>query len=329
MRPRSSAPRSSFRRLGLGEQLESRDMLSGHGLAAFSPALAHFAASQVSYSSTTVQAATQSLASIFSHANVSGHTVLSTTLTDSAGTATGTANYSTYTANGTTETEFKVSVTGAAANTTLDVAIDGTVVGQITTDTTGAGKLSLSSNPDSSDEQALPANFPTSVTSGAAVTVGTLSGSLAIPTTGGGCGGEGNGSGQGHGLSDVTRLTSSLTDSAGSATGTVKYITGTAADGTAFTKFKVSVAGASASTTLDVAIDGTVVGQITTDTSGNGSLTLSSNPKNSNQQSLPSNFPTTIAAGSTITVGTLTGTLATPTETAASHGFRGLFGRHR
>jgi len=298
-------------------------MLSGHGLPAISPALLHFTP-QVSSTSTTAQVAAQSLASIFSHANVAGQTVLSTTLTDSAGTATGTAKYSTYTANGATETEFKVSITGAAASTTLDVAIDGTVVGQITTDASGAGKLVLSSNPDSSDEQSLPANFPTSVASGAVVTVGTLSGSLATPTnSGGGCGGEG------HGLTDVTRLASSLTDSAGAATGTVKYSTGTAADGTTVTKFKVSVTGAAASTTLDVAIDGTVVGQIATDTSGNGSLTLSSNPKDASEQSLPANFPTTITAGSTVTVGTLSGTLATPSATAGGHGFRGFFGRHR
>jgi hypothetical protein len=69
-------------------------------------------------------------------------------------------------------------VTGAAANSTLDVAIDETVVGQLTTDNTGAGSLVLSSNP-SGTEQALPLDFPTNLSAGSTVTVGTLTGTLA------------------------------------------------------------------------------------------------------------------------------------------------------
>ena len=74
---------------------------------------------------------------------------------------------------------------------------------------------------------------------------------------------------------------------------------------------------------------GTVVGQITTDSSGDGSLILSSNPKDSNEQSLPTNFPTTITSGTAVTVGTLSGTLATPTDSSSSYsGFRSFFRRH-
>jgi hypothetical protein len=313
MRPKSSTRKSLLRRIGLGEQLEAREMLSGHSLSpAFSAALAHFNAQAAQVSSIT-HASTLTAAA--SHLSDASKTVLTTPLTDSSGTAVGTATYWTGTVNGTTETELKVSISGATASTTFDVAIGGVVVGQITTDSTGAGKLVLSSNPDSSNEQSLPADFPTSVTAGTAVTVGTLSGSLATPTnTGGGCG-----------AFDGTRLSAQLTDSVGSATGTTSYTTSTV-DGTTTTKFKVSVTGATASTTYDVAIDGTVVGQLTTDTSGAGSLVLSSNPTG-NEQALPANFPTTIAAGSTVTVGTLSGTLATSTASSSAHGFRSHFGR--
>ena len=246
--------------------------------------------------------------------------MLTATLTDATSGAAANVTYKSYTASdGTTETEFKASVTGADANTTLDVAVDGTVVGQITTDDNGAGSLELSSNPDDSDEQQLPADFPTTIADGSAVTVGLLSGTLAVPTSiGGGChGGDG-------GESDHTRLSTPLTDSSSSATGGAVYSTHTY-DGTTTTRFAVRVRGATADSTLDVAVDGTVVGQIMTDGNGNGSLVLSSDPKNANEQPLPADFPT-VTDGSTVTVGSLSGTMAT-----GGHGFGhfGHFGRRR
>ena len=325
MRPRDSQRKSSFRRLGFCEHLEDRHLLSGHGLA-FAPALQQFESQIVQ--SPAAQFAAHAITSAISNltSSTSSHTVLTTTLTDSSGTATGTATYSTGTYDGTTVTRFAVSISGGTADTAYDVSMGGVDVGTITTDANGAGKLVLSSNPDS-NETALPANFPTSVTAGTAITVGTLSGSLATPTNtgGGGCGGGG----EHGGLTDVTRLTASLTDSSSSATGTVSYKTGTTADGTTVTRLKVTVTGAAASTTLDVSVAGTVVGQITTDASGDGSLTLSSDPKNSNEQSLPSNFPTSITSGTAVTVGTLSGTLATPTASTSTASFRSLFARHR
>lgn len=321
---KNSARGTSFRRLGIGEQLEGREMLSGHGLsqAFFIGSHLASAAGPTVTSSAHVAAATASVSHLTSSTSSSSSTstaatVLATQLTDSAGTATGSASYESYTYNGTTETRFQVRVTGATASTTLDVSVDGVIVGQIATDANGAGKLTLSSSPHGSHEQQLPANFPTSVTSGSTVSVGTLSGSLATPTnTGGGCG-EHTG----------TTLAAQLTDSEGSAVGTATYFTGTSPDGTTVTKFKVSVTGATADTTLDVAIAGTVVGQVTTDANGAGSLVLSSNPTSS-EQSLPSNFPTSITSGTAVTVGTLSGTLATPASTGHGFGFHG-FGRRR
>jgi hypothetical protein len=304
-----------IQKFGFGEQLEARDMLSGHGLAGPPPAafqdFSSHASALTSSSSPTVSAGATSTSAT--------HTVLTAQLTDSTGTDTGTAWYATSTVDGTTTTQFKVSITGAAANTSLDVSVDGTIVGQITTDANGAGKLVLSSNPHGANEQQLPSNFPTTVAASSTITVGAASGSLATPTsTGdGGCGGDQIG----------TTLSAQLTDSSSSATGTATYWTGTV-DGTATTKLKVSVTGATASTMLDVAVDGTVVGKITTDTSGAGSLVLSSNPQGSETQ-LPTDFPTSVAAGSSVTVGTLSGTLAASTASTATHSFHSFFGRHR
>ncbi len=310
-----------FFRFRSPEGLERRDLLSGHSMAG---GFESFLAAEVANHHFMAQS--NAIAAAHAHAfesigsATSNQTVLTAQLTDATTGASANVTYKTYTSSGTAETEFKVSLTGADANSTLDVSVDGTIVGQITTDANGAGTLELSSDPNDSDAQPLPADFPTTVAAGSAVTVGTLSGTLATPTFSGGCGGGGEGGGQ----SEHTRLSTTLTDTASSATGRAVYSTHTY-NGTTTTRFAVRVTGATADTTLDVAIDGTVVGQITTDSNGAGSLVLSSNPKNSNEQPLPADFPTTVTAGSTITVGTLSGTLAT----SEYGGHFGHFGRHR
>jgi hypothetical protein len=219
-------------------------------------------------------------------------TVLTAQLTDPSGGATGTATYQTSTMNGTTTQQLTISVTGAAATTTLDVSVAGVAVGQITTDANGAGTLILSTNPHGANQQLLPADFPTVTAGTTTVMVGTLGGTLALTS------------------SPETRLSSQLTDTGGSATGSVSYETGTE-NGVTETEFTVRVRGATTDSTLDVSIGGTVVGQVTTDGNGDGSLVLSSNPHGSNQQLLPANFPTTVTAGTTVTVDTLSGDLAT------------------
>jgi hypothetical protein len=194
-----------------------------------------------------------------------------------------------------------VNISGADANSTLDVAIDGTVIGQLTTDDTGAGSLVLSSDPTGT-EQSLPDNFPTNIAADSTITVGTASGTFAADEeSGGGCDAAGH-----------TSLTAALTDATSTATGTATYKA--ASDGSS-TVFSVTTAGATANSTLDVAIDGTVVGQLTTDDTGAGSLVLSSNPTGT-QELLPTKFPTSVSAGSTVTVGTLSGTFETVDSTS-------------
>jgi hypothetical protein len=76
------------------------------------------------------------------------------------GTGEGTASVETESDNGSTETDFDVKITGAPASQTFQVTVGSTVVGSITTDAQGAGKLKLASNPDDGEE-ALPTDFPT------------------------------------------------------------------------------------------------------------------------------------------------------------------------
>jgi hypothetical protein len=312
------------------EPLETRTMLAGNGIMPFAfmthrfegPAL-HESATQFVSSGTAGDSAGQNLAfvSLGGHEAAQG-TSLSATLTDSAGTATGTVNYSTHTSNGIAETTFRVSVAGATADTTFDVTVGDTVVGQLTTDDTGAGSLVLSSNPTGTEE-ALPANFPTDIGADTVVSVGTLSGMLAADS---GSGDSGDTHGGGCHSSQQTSLEASLTDSNGTATGTATYLMDTA---TGDTTFSVSVTGAAASSTLDVAINDTVVGQLTTDETGAGSLVLSSNPTGT-QQALPLDFPATVSVDSNVTVGTLSGTFTSSNSDTSDALYFEMhhFGRH-
>src|SRR5262249_38498223 len=109
-------------------------------------------------------------------------THLAATLADPTNTAiSGRAALKTETDDGTTETTFVVSIKGAAANTMLDVTLQGVMIGMLKTDGTGAGKLVLSS-----EDGTLPANFPTMVMAGDTVVVGTATGTLAVVMEGGG-----------------------------------------------------------------------------------------------------------------------------------------------
>jgi hypothetical protein len=246
-------------------------------------------------------------------------TLLTAQLTSTATTATANIQYAQFTANGTATTLLAVQVLGATATDTLTVTLSGVAVGTLTTDANGNGILVLSSNPQG-QQQALPANFPTSVASGATVSITdastlSLTGTLAAPpkptqpppppppTP----------------VANGTVLVAQLTGTGTTATSSVQFTQDTV-NGTTYTSFSVHVSGAPASDTLSVSIGGVVVGQITTDANGNGTLCLSSNPQGK-QSALPTTFPTNVASGTAVSVTdanglSLTGTLAAPTPPA-------------
>lgn len=94
-------------------------------------------------------------------------------------TASGTATFGFTTADGAPEFELNVTVQGYTADAVLDVSIDGTVIGQITTDASGNGTLVASTDPTDASELQLPDGL--SITAGSTVLVATdLTGTLAV-----------------------------------------------------------------------------------------------------------------------------------------------------
>lgn len=300
------------------ETLEGRELLAGHGFAAGMADLARQGPPPLE----SVAMAQQQSDGVFArppHHGFGSHdaaasrgTLLVADLSDDATGASASVTLHTHSHGDQTDTRFKVTVAGAAADATLDVTVGETKVGAITTDASGAGSLVLASNP-TGDELPLPDDFPTDLAAGAAVSVGSLSGSLAAPTPptppAGGCHARG------------TTLSAALTATDSEATATARLQSITADDETS-TRLAVTVAGAAPTATLDIVVDNVVVGQITTDADGAGAAVLSTDPSEG-QQTWPANAPT-VQAGSTITIGALSGTFAAAEH---EHGPRG--GRFR
>jgi hemolysin type calcium-binding protein len=106
--------------------------------------------------------------------------VLSATLTSaSVVTASGTATFGFTTADGAPEFELNLTVTGYTASSLLNVTVNGTIVGQISTDASGNGTFEASTNPTEVGEVLLPVGL--SITAGSTITVDTdLTGTFAV-----------------------------------------------------------------------------------------------------------------------------------------------------
>jgi hypothetical protein len=286
-------------------------MLSGRGLWAgdshFSSPSAQVANYQSVASAMIAQASARLnfFAAFGSPFSTSGTTVLTASLSDPNSSATGSATFNTATENGVSETELKVSVTGATASSTLDVLVGGTKVGMLSTDSTGAGSVVLSTDPKGT-EQAFTTPPPTNVAAGTTVSAGTVTGNLATPTyTGGGGGCEGSNENE-------TVLTTALTSTTTSATGTATFKSETE-NGVAVTILKLSVTGATASSTLNVLVGTTIVGTLTTDSTGAGTAVFSTNPTGTEKSF--TTVPTGVTATTAVSVDSLSGTLAAATNT--------------
>jgi hypothetical protein len=238
------------------ETFEARDLPSAGGLFATShhlaaPSQAHFGAAVAGASANQSQTP-----------DACGADRQTQTLTATLSGASGTSGSATFTSNTATgDNSLHVQVSGLNPNATYSVMSGTTALGTITTDANGAGKLSAN-------------NLSPALTAGAALTVldsqnaTVLSGTLAVAS--------------GH--TDMA-LSASLTGATGTA-GTAHFH----ADATTGqNSFRLRVSGLAANATYDVQVDGTTVGQITTDANGRGRLTLS-------------NLSTTITAGSVVTV---------------------------
>ncbi len=210
---------------------------------------------------------------------------LTANLADTTGAVTGTASFKSETEDGTTQSKLVVTIQGATPSMDIPVLIDGASVGTISTDADGNGSLVLK-------------DAAITVNEGSTISVDTATGTFAVAA-------------EVH-VVDVLHLRSRLSDPASGATGTAIFMSRTLSDGTVDSKLIVNVHGATAGSMLDVAIDGTVVGQVQTDANGNGHTLLT-------------NVSVTPAAGSAISVDTtITGTL----DVKANLGLHLARGRH-
>jgi len=203
---------------------------------------------------------------------------LTATLTDPAG-GTTTANVNVQTAKlfGLSETIVTVTGDASAAGTTVPVTVNGNAVGSVAIGSNGFGILILPT-----------ASITPAITTGGAVSVGGLTGTLATIT--------GN---NGHHDHDDGGLTAMLADPANaSATANVTLKTASLL-GVSQTAIKVTGDLSAAGTTVQVMIGGTAVGSLTLDASGNGMLVVPT-----------ATLGTPATAGTPISVGSLTGPLA-------------------
>ncbi len=195
---------------------------------------------------------------------------LTAKLADTTGAVTGTASFKSETEDGNTESKLAVTINGAAANMDFDVLVNGTSVGTLTTDADGNGSLTVK-------------DPSVAIMEGDTIAVGDATGTFAVAPE----------------VTSVLHLRSRLSDTTSDARGIAVFVSRTLSDSTTDSKLIVNVHGAAAGSMLDVAIDGTVVGQVQTDANGNGHAVLT-------------DISAAPAAGSTITVGdTLSGTLDT------------------
>lgn len=101
-------------------------------------------------------------------------------LQDPNGAASGRATYQSTQSSQVRSAVFRVTIDGAAENSSFDVIVDGSVVGQLTTDANGSGTFVLSSREDSSEQgpQEPSSQQPPAVHPGSTISVGPLSGTF-------------------------------------------------------------------------------------------------------------------------------------------------------
>jgi hypothetical protein len=83
------------------------------------------------------------------------------------------ASYEQETERGVTKRKFEAEIEKAAVNSTIEVTVAGVVVGNITTDSKGKGKLRLTTTVKDARDQLMPASFP-AITEGTVVKIGSV-----------------------------------------------------------------------------------------------------------------------------------------------------------
>ena len=206
--------------------------------------------------------------------------------------------------------EFSVTLKGAPVGT-YDVLIDGTLLGQITTNDLGYGRARWSTHP-SRNELPLPPDFPLASEGTPVEVVGLFTGSMAADDSPSDPGDSSDASGttDESSISDPSQHIGELeahmrTDSGARGKAQLEI---EPEHGGVKTEFKVRIRRAPAGT-YDVLVDGFRVGTIEVNQIGNGEAEWSSHSDDEDKLPLPADFPGT-TIGSTVEIaGLFTGTM--------------------
>jgi hypothetical protein len=297
---------SGLRRL---EELESRSMLAGHGFeASFAAAGGEFFATQHIQQAAEVAQITPAFARDASFSNHfatsrddynggdhdSSSTTLTASVSDSSG-DTATVTYQTGSLLGTSESVITVTGDTLDEGTSVALSIDGTSVGTVAINSSGTGTLIVPTS-----------TLSTTVAAGSTVILGTMNGTLAASTTT-------TSGGSGCGSSAGTSFTAAVSDSSGD-TATVTFQTGKLL-GTSESVINITGDTLDEGTSVALSINGTSLGTVAINSSGAGTLIVPT-----------STLSSTVAAGSTVVLGSLSGTFAASTTSTSGSGDSGHSG---
>ncbi len=208
----------------------------------------------------------------------------------SVGGASGTAEFE-VSADDDTEIELEIEVENAAPGS-YDIVVGGSVLGsKISVSVGGSGSIEFSNDPDDLGEFALPAVLA-ALTTGTTISIPGVVDGIFAP--------EGE---VANGPNGTDSILGAPLASFGSAIGIAEFES-EFENGIEERELDVEIEDATPSTTFDVSINGVVVGQITTDASGDGILAFSTNPDDPDEQVFPGGFANP-EAFQTIDIGTL------------------------
>jgi len=280
---RSSVKRSATKRASFQarrpEALETRDMLSGHSIVTPLSSLGHS-----SGAGAVAGLVSSALNSAKDAANSAAKAASSFTasLADPTNAST-TASLTVQTGKllGVSETVFTITGDASAVGTSVPVSINGNLVGNVAIDSSGKGTLIVPT-----------ASLGTSLSAGLPVMAGTLTGALAsaTPTSGHQAG-----------------LTAALTDPTGTTTANVNVNTAKLF-GVSETIVTVTGDASAAGTTVPVTVNGAAIGSVAIGSNGFGILIVPT-----------ASITPPISTGGAVSVGGLTGTLATITGNNGHH----------
>lgn len=200
------------------------------------------------------------------------------------------------------ETELKIRVDNAPASVTHDVTLNDIALGQLVTDSRGRGQLVLSRGDDNRDHLALPTAIQ-SLSSEMEIVIGDIiRGPLGTVTKS-----ESSAGGTSAGSSGSTNSAShefvARFDSVAGVSRSAEFEQETE-NGVTKRKFKAQIEHAAPNTSYTVVVNGVSIGSVITNSRGKGSLVLTTQPRDSNDTPMTSDFPN-VLIGTTISIGGL------------------------